>query len=101
MNIDNVFKLKGKIGRFPGVAAWHFTIIPKKDSAIIKSRFSDLKRGWGSLVVLVSTNNTKWRTSIFPDTKTGTYILPVKKEILNKENISEGKSIVYTLEIIL
>lgn len=97
----NVFKFKAKVMRFPGYAAWHYTHLPKKDYLVIKNRFSDLKRGWGSLPVNATIGKTTWKTSIFPDTKTSSYILPLKKEVLNKEKLVEDKITSINIRIIL
>jgi len=40
-----------------------------------------------------SVGKTVWKTSIFPDTKLGTYLLPVKKEIRKAENLNIGSVI--------
>ena len=31
-----------------------------------------------------------WRTSIFPDNKRGTYLLPVKKQVRTAEGLTDG-----------
>jgi hypothetical protein len=33
---------------------------------------------------------TTWSTSLFPDTKRGTFILPMKKAVRLKEQLDEG-----------
>ncbi len=33
---------------------------------------------------------TTWSTSLFPDTKRGTFILPMKKAVRTKERLDEG-----------
>jgi hypothetical protein len=35
--------------------------------------------------------NTEWRTAIWFDTKTGTYLMPIKAEIRKKEKVEQGK----------
>jgi hypothetical protein len=47
-------------------------------------------RGFGSLRVEVAIGSTTWRTSVFPDTKRGTYLLPVKKQVRAAEGLVEG-----------
>ena len=37
--------------------------------------------------------NTIWKTAIWFDTKKNTYILPLKAEIRNKEQIAEGDKV--------
>jgi Domain of unknown function (DUF1905) len=36
---------------------------------------------------------TSWRTSIFPDSKTGAYLLPVKKAVRVAEHLEAGDQV--------
>lgn len=42
---------------------------------------------------------TSWKTSIFPQAKEGTYILPIKAEVRKKEKILAGNKVVVALII--
>lgn len=81
------------------MAAWHFVNIPKKESKKIKETFGARVRGWGSLPVEVTLGKTRWKTSIFPDKKSETYLLPLKASVRKKEGIYEGKLITFAIEI--
>ncbi len=96
----NQFSGKAKIWIYPAQAAWHFISIPKAQTSTIKKQFEGLKRGWGSLKVLVTIGNTSWKTSIFPDNKTQTYLLPIKAEVRKKENLKAEQTIGYNIEIL-
>jgi len=96
-----VYKIKEKVWLYPGQAAWHFVNVTKKASQEIKELFGVNSRGFGSLRVLVTAGNTSWKTSIFPDSKTGVYILPIKSEVRKKEDIQAGKMLNYSIEILL
>jgi hypothetical protein len=95
-----MFKVKAKVWLYPGMAGWQFATIPKKQSQIITQTYGALKKGWGSLPVMVTIGKTKWKTSIFPDKKTSSYLLPLKAEVRKKENIKLGNTLLITLEII-
>ena len=74
--------------------------VPKKQSKEIKRLFGELlKQGWGSIPVVVTVGNTSWKTSIFPDNKIATYILPLKAEVRKKEGIVHNKMLSYSIEI--
>ncbi len=81
------------------MAGWHFISIPKDISIDIKNKFNKIKRGWGSLPVFVVAGKTSWKTSIFPDKKSGLYLLPLKSEIRKKEGIKSGDYINLVLKI--
>jgi hypothetical protein len=82
--IPKTFLITERLWRYPGESAWHFISVPVTLSQEIEFYFSHLKRGWGSLPVMVSVKNVTWNTSIFADKKTGTYLLPIKAEIRKK-----------------
>jgi hypothetical protein len=94
-----IFKIRSEITLYPGVAGWHFLSIPKNQSKEIKEKFSSLKRNWGSLPVEVTIGKTTWKTSIFPDTKVGVYMLPLKAEIRKKENLKQKQTVSFSLKI--
>jgi hypothetical protein len=43
---------------------------------------------------------TTWQTSIFPDRKTGTYVLPMKKAVRTAEHLLTGADVVAQLEVV-
>ncbi|HWI05275.1 MAG TPA: DUF1905 domain-containing protein [Acidimicrobiales bacterium] len=43
---------------------------------------------------------TRWSTSIFPDRKRGTYLLPVKKEVRAAEQLAAGVTATIDLAVI-
>lgn len=93
-----VFDIKEKVWVYDGPAAWHFITIGKDTSNKIR-QIPILKRGWSSVPVNVTIGNSTWKTSIFPD-KDGVYLLPIKKEIRNNENIKEGSVVKIKIEVI-
>ncbi len=94
------YSFDAEIWLHSGEAAWHFVSLPKKLSKEIKSEFGDMARGWGSLPVKVQIGGSKWITSIFPDTKSNTYLLPVKSEIRKREKIVLGDNLQIGLTIL-
>jgi len=97
-----MYNVRSKVWLYHGAeAAWHFTTIPKKQSDLISERFEGVKRGWGSLPVTVTIGKTTWKTSIFPDKKAGAYILPLKAKVRKEEGITVGKSIGFSVEIMV
>ncbi|MEK7505672.1 MAG: DUF1905 domain-containing protein [Patescibacteria group bacterium] len=96
---ERKYKFKSVVCLYPGMAGWHFIYLPKKESREIKERFGKNARGWGSLPVMVNVGKTSWKTSIFPDKKSETYLLPLKKEVRVKEGMFDKDIKVFTLQI--
>ena len=93
------YNIAAEVWLYPGMAGWHFVTIPPNVSAEIKARFAKQRVGWGSISVTVTLGKTVWKTSIFPDKKSGGYLLPLKANIRKKEGIEAGKTIKFTLTI--
>ena len=94
-----IYTIKSKVWLYPGMAGWHFASMPKKESQEIKARFGKMAKGWGSLPVTVTVGKTSWKTSIFPDRKSDTYLLPLKSEVRKKEGIVADKTITLSIKI--
>ena len=87
------FTFISNVWMYDGPAKWFFAGLPKDMSADIHERFKKAKRGWGSLPVEVTVGSSVWNTSIFPDSKTKTFVLPLKAKIRKKESIHDGSTI--------
>lgn len=94
------YAFKAKVWVWQGPAAWHFAgVDPDVAAKIRKSREHLPRIGWGAVPVQVTIGGTTWKTSIFPDKKSGTYLLPLKAEVRKKEGVGEGDTVSITLEI--
>jgi hypothetical protein len=94
------FTFRSKVWLYPGKAGWHFMTIPIKLSQSIRTHFGHDARGWGSLPVQVTIGPASWQTSIFPETKLGTYLLPLKAAERKKAAIKAGTIRLCRLEIL-
>ena len=80
----------GELWLWPGDAAWHFVSLPESVADDIAARLELPRSGFGALKVHVRVGATEWDTSIFPDSKAGTYVLPVKRQGRDREGIEAG-----------
>lgn len=94
-----IYKMTSKVIVYPGMAAWRFLPLPKDQAADIKETFGAHAKGWGSLPVSVTIGGTTWDTSIFPDKKSGTYVLPLKADVRRKEDISDSSIVQFTIKL--
>jgi hypothetical protein len=84
------FTFDAEVWEHDGPAAWFFVSVPEADADAIEDVAGDRTRGFGSVRVEVTIGSTTWRTSVFPDTKRGTFVLPVKKAVRVAERLDAG-----------
>ncbi|MEZ4156515.1 MAG: DUF1905 domain-containing protein [Candidatus Paceibacterota bacterium] len=94
------YKVKTQVFAYPGMGGWHFASVPKKESEQIKKDFKDQARGWGSLPVEVKIGKTQWSTSIFPDKKSGTYLLPLKAQVRKAEGLFDQDKVAIEIRLV-
>lgn len=80
-------------------AGFYFVTLPT-DAADEIAEIPRAAGGFGSVRVQVTVGKTTWSTSVFPDTKQGSYVLPVKKAVRSAEGISQGDNVNVTLEVL-
>jgi hypothetical protein len=73
------------------VGAWHFVSLPLALSKEIREAFQHQEEGWGRLKTTAKIGATEWKTAIWFDSKSSTYLLPLKADIRKKENIEVGQ----------
>ncbi|MEO1046593.1 MAG: DUF1905 domain-containing protein [Pseudomonadota bacterium] len=91
-----------------GKGSWHFLTISGdtataiRDAAIINRLELGLpkKRGWGAVKVEVTIGDSVWQTSVFPASKTGEWLLPVKAEVRKAEGLVAGDEVRISLALI-
>lgn len=89
------YRLKGKLWLYD---SW----LPKRQAQEIRSIMADVgpgRRGGGSLRVKVAIGKTSWRTSIFPEKRSGSYLLPVKADVRKAEGLVAGRTVAFTPEV--
>jgi hypothetical protein len=90
---ESDFDFESEVWEWDGAASWHFVSLPEDLADLIEQDFGDHARGFRSLRVEVTIGAETWRTSIFPDKKRGTYLLPVKKDVRRRLGIGPGSSV--------
>lgn len=94
------FEFSAPLWRYPGADGWHFVSVPPEISDSIADIALGIRRGFGSVRVAVTVGGTSWRTSIFPDSKTGTYLLPMRKAVRVAEQLEAGDDVLAQLEVV-
>ncbi len=81
-------------------ATWVFLTLPETLATEVKIASLLSPRGWGSVRVDAESDGVRWRTSLFPDRKSGSYFLPVKAAVRKKLGVAAGDRIVVSLRLL-
>jgi len=84
----------------PGADGWHFVTVPQDLSDDIRDLTAGHRRGFGSVRVAVTVGATAWRTSVFPQSSTGCFLLPMKHAVRAAEGLQVDGAVEVTLEIL-
>lgn len=82
-----------------GKGAWTFVALPEEIAQDIRY-FSGPRRGFGSLRVEATLGESRWKTSIFPDRKRNSFLLPLKAAVRKAENITAGSTVHVSLRLV-
>jgi hypothetical protein len=93
------YKVTGEVWRHPGAAGWHFVTLPEEIADPIRARYAGAHRRFGSLPVRATLAATTWTTSVFADTRSSSYLLPIKAEVRRRENVGDGDTVTVALEL--
>lgn len=80
--------------------SWTFVSLPTDVADEVLDVAGPAERGFGSLRVEVRLGTTVWRTSIFPDSKARTYVLPIKKAVRKAERVEAGDTAHVTITLL-
>ncbi len=80
--------------------SWTFVSLPPEVADEVLDLAGPVTRGFGSVRVEVTVGRTTWRTSIFPDAKAGTYVLPIKKAVRRAEGLAADGSLRVALTLV-
>jgi hypothetical protein len=96
---ESVHSVTAELWRHPGEAGWHFVTLPPELAGGIRARSADSTRAFGSVPVRVAIGRTSSSTSLFADTRTKSYLLPVKAEVRRREGIGHGDAVVVAITL--
>ncbi len=94
------FAFTARVWEHDGPSAWHFVSLPAEVADDIEERFGGRAGGFGSVRVEVVIGGTRWRTSVFPDRRRQTYLLPVKRAVRVAEDLEDGSTATVELAVI-
>jgi hypothetical protein len=93
------FRFRAELWIHTGEAAWRFVTLPTEVADEIDDLTAGTRRGFGSVRVNATIGSTTWDTSIFPDSTSESFVLPVKKQVRTSEGLADGDTIDVTLHL--
>jgi Domain of unknown function (DUF1905) len=93
-------EFSGTVWKWQGDAAWYFVSLPEEYYDELKLFSKGPKKGFGSIRVEATIGTSTWKTSIFPDSKTKSYLLPVKKLVRTNEKLEDDTVTKVSLRLI-
>ncbi|MCC2660044.1 MAG: hypothetical protein K0R37_818 [Arthrobacter sp.] len=93
------YSFRAELWLYPGEAGWHFLTLPVEVADDIREESAAFRKGFGSVKVTVQAGGQSWQTSIFPDARTGSYLLPVKKSVRAAAHLAAGDAMEVRLTV--
>ena len=93
------FRFTAPLWEWSAQDGWYFVTVPEGPSADIRE-VPRMPRGFGSVRVRATVGATTWSTSVFPDSKLGCYVLPVKMAVRAAEHIADGDDVEVAIEVL-
>ncbi len=91
-------QFEGKFWIYTGPGAWHFVTLPMETAEQIKF-FRERHHGFGTVRVTAMIGQTEWKTSLFPDKASGSFLLPIKAAVRKKENLTTGQTLSVSISL--
>jgi hypothetical protein len=99
MNEPGRFRVTAEVWLYPGKGGWHFVTLPAEIADELRARTAGSRRGFGSVPVDVTLGTSSWSTSVFPDRKSDSYLLPLKAVARRREQVGAGDTVTITLAL--
>jgi len=94
------FDFVGAIWLYPGKGGWRFVTLPHEIGAELRFLSAVDSRPWRSAPVAVRIGKSEWRTSVFPDKESQSYVLPLKASIRASEALTDGQDVRVRLRLL-
>jgi hypothetical protein len=99
MKPEPTYTVTGAVWRHPGEAGWHFVALPEEIADEIRARYAGAHRPFAPVPVRATLGATTWTPSVFADTNSSSYLLPVKAAVRRREHVEDGDTATVALEL--
>ena len=97
--MESIFEFSAALWECGGKDTWVFMTLPSEPADEI-AELVPRRPGFGSVRVHVQIGETEWSTSLFPDKSLGSYVLPVKRSVRDREQLAIGDVADVTIRVI-
>lgn len=89
---------EGELWEHDGPSGWHFVTLPLPVADELRERVPT-GAGFGSRRVAVTLGRSTWSTSVFPDSRSGSFLLPVKQAVRRANDVVAGDVVHVVLRV--
>lgn len=83
------YDFEAEIWRSSGAGGWFFVTLPAEVADGLRA-LSGPRAGFGSLRVRAEIAGLAWDTSVFPDARSGSFLLPLKAQVRRRAGVTAG-----------
>ena len=91
--METRFSFSAPLWLYSAQSSWHFVTLPAASADEVRF-FTSLRgvkrKGFGSVRVQAVSEHMRWKTSLFPDKASQSYLLPIKRAVREAENWQAG-----------
>ncbi|MBS1879557.1 MAG: DUF1905 domain-containing protein [Actinobacteria bacterium] len=91
------YTVTAEVWLHPGEAGWHFVTLPSQVADQVRARNEGSGKPFGSVPARIELGGSAWSTSLFPDSKRDTYLVPIKAQVRGREGIEDGDEVTLTI----
>lgn len=95
---DMRYDFEAEIWRSSGAGGWFFVTLPKEIAEGLRALHGP-RVGFGSLRVRACIADVCWDTSVFPDARSGSFLLPLKAQVRQRAGVTAGDSASILIEL--
>lgn len=97
--VTSSYSFRAELWCYPDESGWHFLTLPVEVADDLREEATMFRKGFGSVKVTAEISGCIWQTSVFPDSKSRSYLLPVKKAVRDAAGISDGDEVAVRIAI--
>jgi hypothetical protein len=86
---QGTYAFDAEVWQAQGKGGWHLVTLPEDVARAIRFHRPQA-RGFMPIAVTAQIGKTFWRSAVFPDSKSSSFLLAIKAEVRKKEDLKAG-----------